>query len=44
MLLLAAIEFLAFLDSGVGMEAFAKQHTLNLSVGLAGREEFGRYL
>ena len=44
MLLLAAIELLAFLYSGAGMEAVAEQQPLHLAVSLACREEFGWYL
>ena len=44
MLLLAAIELLAFLYSGAGMEAVAKQESLHLAIGLACREKFRRYL
>ena len=44
MFLLAAIEFLALLDSGAGMEAVAKQQPLQLAIGLACRMEFRRYL
>lgn len=44
MLLLPAIELLAFLDSGAGMETVAKQELFNLAVGLALRKELQWYL